>query len=382
MITSLKNIVETKGWIFKHGRKDYLIHDSGTLKNLTEGQIFVGLDPVQRTPNTSAHGIENEVKYTGTFMIVTRATIDETYTTKQADHIEPMEARIKAIEKEIACQEYLIRRFKATDGVNLTEQNLDGYIVEFEIDYVIPSYSVDKITSLTVTNNPQTPGNGNAITEMVVTTNYPAVISLAGDTTGLTITENTETQATISGTKEAATKAVVVAAGKYGGILSELLDLGFEGATVENSDQSYQESIAAGGTEILPDIDINIKDGITPLGTVTREAATDQDVDISAYRPDSVTENSDQSYSESVSIGSTHVLPDIDITINDGATQITVVTREAAIDQAVDISSLILRSVLWMNQVTYDALASTDADTHYIIDDDLADGVTETIYDA
>ena len=42
----------------------------------------------------------------------------------------------------------------------------------------------------------------------------------------------------------------------------------------------------------------------------------------------------------------------------------------------------ILRTVLWMNQTTYDAIVTPDADTQYIIDDDLANGVTETIYTA
>jgi hypothetical protein len=45
-------------------------------------------------------------------------------------------------------------------------------------------------------------------------------------------------------------------------------------------------------------------------------------------------------------------------------------------------SQPILRTVLWMNQNTYDGLGAYDADTQYIIDDDLANGVTETIYTA
>ena len=199
---------------------------------------------------------------------------------------------------------------------------------------------------------------------------------------GLHLNEST---GAVTGTTAVSGTFKVIALDKYGNTAGvvEFMDAAIvTSVTIENSDQSYQQVTASGGTHELPDIDINIKDGAATLETVTRVSATDQDVDISAHRPDATVENSDQSYSESVSPGSTHVLPDIDITINDGSTEITVVSREAAIDQAVDISSLILRPVLWMNQTTYDALGSTDADTHYIIDDDLDDDEIKTIYDA
>ena len=53
-----------------------------------------------------------------------------------------------------------------------------------------------------------------------------------------------------------------------------------EPVTVENSDQSYQQSVASGGTLVLPDrsIDINL-DGVT-VSTVTYPAMTEPNITI------------------------------------------------------------------------------------------------------
>lgn len=51
-------------------------------------------------------------------------------------------------------------------------------------------------------------------------------------------------------------------------------------------------------------------------------------------------------------------------------------------DNASQSALTIARTVLWMNQTTYDALSSYDANTLYVIDNTIADDTTQTIYTA
>ena len=123
-----------------------------------------------------------------------------------------------------------------------------------------------------------------------------------------------------------------------------------EDATVENSDGSYTDTVASGGTLILPDETINLVDEFgNPISTFTFPVYTDPNIDITSYcpapadatavlkdtlgntlsttnipsgtsddiiAPDADVENSDASYTASVESGGTLVLPDSDVNVN------------------------------------------------------------------
>ena len=122
------------------------------------------------------------------------------------------------------------------------------------------------------------------------------------------------------------------------------------GATVENSDATYTDTVASGGTLVLPDTVINITDQLgNPLDTITFPVYTPVNIDIDSYippcadanytledtagaplasgnipsggsdtivAPDATIENSDASYSVTEVSGGTLVLPDSDIEVN------------------------------------------------------------------
>lgn len=61
-------------------------------------------------------------------------------------------------------------------------------------------------------------------------------------------------------------------------------------ATVENSDATYSDTVASGGTLVLPDTTINITDQLgNPLDTITFPVYTPVNIDIDSYCPPAVT---------------------------------------------------------------------------------------------
>lgn len=105
-------------------------------------------------------------------------------------------------------------------------------------------------------------------------------------------------------------------------------------ATYQNTNGSFVQNIASGGTYIAPDINITLNglgflsvvantdqdivlknttgDVITPSGISGNEVIIDQ----TQPAPDATVENSDQTYTDTVSAGDTLVTPDVEISIN------------------------------------------------------------------
>ena len=102
---------------------------------------------------------------------------------------------------------------------------------------------------------------------------------------------------------------------------------------------------------------------------------------------DATVENSDQSYQTTVASGDTLVLPNIGVTINEthshgvGAVLAgSSVGNPSVKNLTVEVSST-RGPVYWLNQTTYDGL-TPNANETYIIDDDLANDVIQTNFDA
>ena len=128
--------------------------------------------------------------------------------------------------------------------------------------------------------------------------------------------------------------------------------------------------------------------GITPdANTYYLNSASVNAGELTSGAADASVSNSDDSYDVTVASGGSLELPDIDITVTDSLdhglgtkTVATDLNNPAAVDQTVVINPA-RGAVYWMNQTTYDGLTPV-TDATYIIDDDLANDVIETNYDA
>ena len=122
---------------------------------------------------------------------------------------------------------------------------------------------------------------------------------------------------------------------------SYTIDAGSGGA-VRNSDSSYTNTVASGGTLVLPDIQVTDSDGST------RNVPSVQDV-VCSPAADATVENSDSSYTSTVASGGTLILPDITVTDSDGSTftqaSVVNVVCSLAADGTVNVNSVFFDNV-------------------------------------
>jgi hypothetical protein len=88
-------------------------------------------------------------------------------------------------------------------------------------------------------------------------------------------------------------------------------------AIVENSDASYQATVASGGTLVLPNTSVVLKNSaLTTISTTSLPSSVSGNI----TAPDGTAKNSDNSYSVSVPSGATVTMPDINFTDSNGIT--------------------------------------------------------------
>jgi surface protein len=88
-------------------------------------------------------------------------------------------------------------------------------------------------------------------------------------------------------------------------------------ATVENSDASYTDTVASGGTLVLPDVTITAYNSDLDVVVAVTGASVR---DVNLIIDDSLVSNSNSSYSVSLPASDPLVLPDITVTDSDGST--------------------------------------------------------------
>jgi len=112
--------------------------------------------------------------------------------------------------------------------------------------------------------------------------------------------------------------------------------------TVENSDASYSSTVNVGDTLVLPDITVTDSDGSTSsVPSVQNVLCTPS--------ADATVENSDSSYTNTVASGGTLTLPDITVTDSDGSTftqpSVVNVVCSSAADGTVNVNSVFFDNV-------------------------------------
>jgi hypothetical protein len=153
---------------------------------------------------------------------------------------------LKGEYKEVFCDftglapfdKYSIKFYTEDEGViakaPLLIYGLDAFSTLF-----FPSVSVVDITP-----NPQLIDLTDPIVEMIVIANAPCVMTLDGDTSGLSLSVLSPIEARITGIPTEDTDAVLVAIGLCGGVVGVVLNIRFT-KYIQNSDVSFQDVVAS-----------------------------------------------------------------------------------------------------------------------------------------
>ena len=131
-----KEICNLNRWSFDYGRKDYQnLNDFESDAALPENTHML-LDPVviNEKRNTETGALESTT-YTGAFLFCVKAEYDTLYTEKFEQYIKPLKAKIDTIISVSlnSCSDYEVINWKMTEGIDLFDTNVSGYIVEFEV---------------------------------------------------------------------------------------------------------------------------------------------------------------------------------------------------------------------------------------------------------
>ena len=132
----LKEICELNRWSFDYARKDYQnLNDFESDAALPENTHML-LDPVVITEKRNSDtGALESTTYNSAFLFCVKADFDTNYTEKFEQYIKPLKAKIDSIISVSlnACSDYDVITWKMTEGIDLFDTNVSGYIVEFEI---------------------------------------------------------------------------------------------------------------------------------------------------------------------------------------------------------------------------------------------------------
>tara|TARA_R110002049_G_scaffold309180_1_gene518139 strand:- start:27204 stop:27719 length:516 start_codon:yes stop_codon:yes gene_type:complete len=150
-------------WVFSYGNK---ANQNLLQSDLDKEKIYLILDPVTRTKTFSEFGGFAGISFSGSFILVVKSTIDQTYygqteeerfvnrastldqsfnvenncldtqyrAGKYNENIKPLiELQISDLENIFNCSDYKIDEWRITDVTDIFDANLDGIIVNFRI---------------------------------------------------------------------------------------------------------------------------------------------------------------------------------------------------------------------------------------------------------
>lgn len=131
--TKLEELAAAEGWHFVAARRDYanlyqahqVVNDTVDGFGIDESVLI--LDPVKM--NTESDGI----RYSGSFMILTRSDLKKTYEQKYDLYIRPLTDKIAVgLPAKLECV-YDVNNWQAIEVVNELDLNGDGYAVTFDL---------------------------------------------------------------------------------------------------------------------------------------------------------------------------------------------------------------------------------------------------------
>lgn len=114
-----------------------------TNEQFAEGQVFMLVDPIRRTPTLSNIGNVVGWTFNGQLLLCMKSNFDmpkynemanDTDRSKYILHIKPLLEVQKALINYFACQSLEVKAFNViTDGYDLMDANYDGIIIEYNI---------------------------------------------------------------------------------------------------------------------------------------------------------------------------------------------------------------------------------------------------------
>lgn len=131
--TAIQEYCTSKSWKFVHGRKSdqNLIDITDVLKaeadNMSEGETMLFLDPVERI------SLEEGIRYSGNFMVLTNSALDKSYEAKFTDYIEPLISIVLNDFKWYLNCDYDVERWRSIEVVNAFDLNADGLAISFTV---------------------------------------------------------------------------------------------------------------------------------------------------------------------------------------------------------------------------------------------------------
>ena len=123
-------------WNFTYGNKE---NQNLMQSDMEDGLIYFLLDPVTRNVLTSPYGGRGATEFTGSFMLVVKSDLDNTYNGtstkvgKYEKNINPLLTKLELIKDIIECDNYTIENWSVVDVINALDVNLDGIIVTYKI---------------------------------------------------------------------------------------------------------------------------------------------------------------------------------------------------------------------------------------------------------
>ena len=127
MYDFLKNIAENNDWVFEYSRQDY----QNLIQDIEEDKLYLFVDPI--TTDTAFSDAGNEtLTYSGKIMLLLSSDVDEEYSDKYAQYIQPLISGAGAtLKSAFSCSDYQINQWKQLEVINLLDDNLDGLMITY-----------------------------------------------------------------------------------------------------------------------------------------------------------------------------------------------------------------------------------------------------------
>ena len=128
--------VDTLGWYFTYGNKE---NQNLLQSDMVTDAVYFLLDPVNRNPIPSKFGGVSVVEYTGSFLLVVKSDMDNTYggdgvkVGKYELNIKPLLTKLELLKSSLQCDNYNVQAWSNTDIVNALDVNMDGLVVTYKV---------------------------------------------------------------------------------------------------------------------------------------------------------------------------------------------------------------------------------------------------------
>jgi hypothetical protein len=129
MYNFLKTLADDNLWFYEYSRTDY----QNLYDGMEQDKVHLFVDPITTDSTFSDSGFETKT-YSGKLMLLVSSDVDETYSDKYVDYIQPlMNDSLQMIKDTLLCSDFIINKFQTVEVINLFDVNLDGLLINYNI---------------------------------------------------------------------------------------------------------------------------------------------------------------------------------------------------------------------------------------------------------